>query len=86
MRLAQAAACFCIIYFVLKPFTICVCIKYFGCFKIERKKLRLNRKRDYVLAEVLLAFRHYMGYTLHRIQGKDDDHVSARGEENYDAR
>lgn len=48
--------------------------EYFGCFKVETQKVRLNRKHDYVLAEVLLAFRYYMGYTLHRIQGKEDDY------------
>lgn len=48
--------------------------EYFGYFKVETQKVRLNRKHDYALAEVLLAFRYYMGYTLHRIQGKDDDY------------
>lgn len=48
--------------------------KNFGCFKVETQKVRLKRKHDYVLAEVLLAFRYYMGYTLHRIQGKEDDY------------
>ena len=37
--------------------------KNFGCFKVKIEKLRLNRKHDYVLAEVLLAFRYYMGYS-----------------------
>lgn len=48
--------------------------KNIGCFKVKTKKLRLNRKCDCILAEVLLAFRHYIGYTLHRVQGKDDDY------------
>lgn len=48
--------------------------KNFGCFKVETQKVRLNRKYDYGLADILLAFRYYMGYTLHRIQGKDDDY------------
>lgn len=48
--------------------------KKIGCFKAKMQKLRLNRKYCYGLAEVLLAFRYYMGYTLHRIQGKDDDY------------
>lgn len=48
--------------------------EYFGCFKVKIEKLRLKRKDDYGLADILLAFRYYMGYTLHRIQGKDDDY------------
>ena len=52
----------------------CEYAKNIGCFKVKTEKLRLNRKCDCVLAEVLLAFRYYMGYTLHRIQGKDDDY------------
>lgn len=48
--------------------------EYFGCFKAGTHKFRLNRKDNYGLADILLAFRYYMGYTLHRIQGKDDDY------------
>lgn len=72
---AQAAACFLYgLVFVGKAVAMCVWIINFGCFKVKTQKLRLNRKHDYVLAEVLLAFRYYMGYTLHRIQGKEDDY------------
>lgn len=53
---------------------MCADKEYFGCFKVKIEKLRLNHKCGYGLAEVLLAFRYYMGYTLHRIQGKDDDY------------
>lgn len=45
--------------------------EYFGCFKVKIEKLRLKRKYGYGLAEVFLAFRYYMGYTWHRIQGKE---------------
>ena len=71
---AQAAACF-LHWFAFGGRRLrCACGKKFGYFKVRTQKLRLKRKRDYVLAEVLLAFRYYMGYTLHRIQGKDDDY------------
>lgn len=76
MRLAQAAACF-FAWVCFRRKGSCdvrADKEYFGCFKVKIEKLRLKRKHDYVLAEVLLAFRYYMGYTLHRIQGKEDDY------------